>query len=331
MFLRLRIRPNACIVCSQLTAGHCSGAFSEGNQVLISALSSTDFEDDALVDLFVRNENYVLMEAQDANGNRFITKIENDIAVVRLNKQSTEPLAVWSTDTTEPSGGDTVRVIGFGRTMGAVAGSSSPVLLETTATVRNNNICMASSLFIPQQMACAANPTSTTCRGDSGSPYFDTLTNEIVGVVSFGPTACGVGSTRTMTRVSNYDAWIQDKICTVSAVPPTNCPGQTTCGDGICTPNVEDEVSCPQDCTVIEPPTPPEFDGRCQVVDVNDIAVQVGDSVFFSIALQVGESVFCRTQGANGDADLGLVRMYTVMCDETRTKMRRCVYTSKLF
>jgi len=281
-----------------------------GNRVLIGAISATDFLDEALVDLFVGNENYVLLEAQDSNGVRFITKIENDIAVFRLNKQSTEPLAVWSADTTEPSGGDTVRVVGFGRTMGG--GVSSPVLLETTATVRNNNFCMASSLFIPQQMACVSNPTSTTCQGDSGSPYFDTTTNEIVGVVSFGPRSCQIGSTRTLTRVSNYDAWIQDKVCTLSAVPPANCPGQTTCGDGICTPNIENEVSCPQDCTVIEPPTPPEFDGRCQVVDVNDIAVQVGDSVYFGIALQVGESVICRTQGANGDADLGLVRTYTV-------------------
>lgn len=291
---------------SQLTAAHCEGAFAPGNRLLISALSVNDFAETRFVESFVQNEQYNLDEINLGNGRTTIGDISNDIAVILLNQASDEPLTAWSADTNEPSAGDTVRIVGFGRTVGTDQNSASPVLLETTLTVQSNDDC-ADNLFKPNQMACASNPTSLTCNGDSGSPFFDTTTNEIIGVVSFGPTGCPVGEQATMTRVSNYDSWIRDKICTLSRVPPADCPGESICGDGICTPNAETEENCPADCTTPEPPTPPTFDGRCQVVNENDITLAEGESRFFSIDVQAGGTVACRTQGANGDADIGMV------------------------
>jgi len=42
-------------------------------------------------------------------------------------------------------------------------------------------------------------------------------------------------------------------------------------------------------------------------VSQNDVTLATGSSIFFNIELQAGESAACRTQGSNGDADLGMV------------------------
>jgi len=182
---------------SQLTAAHCAGAFALGARLFISALSSTDYAEISFVDAFIQNEGYILVSNEDG----FIADIANDIAVVRLNATSAEPLTVWSNNTNEPNAGDLVRVVGFGRTVRDDSNSSSPVLLETTLTVLGNDVCQQNLLFEPDQMACSSSETSTPCRGDSGSPYFDTTTNAIVGVHSFGTCIVGGRPTRRVSRI----------------------------------------------------------------------------------------------------------------------------------
>lgn len=53
-------------------------------------------------------------------------------------------------------------------------------------------------------MFCAAHPTRSTCRGDSGGPPV------LVGVVSWGKQTCaGDGRPGVYTRIDQYIAWIE--------------------------------------------------------------------------------------------------------------------------
>jgi hypothetical protein len=77
-----------------------------------------------------------------------------------------------------------------------------------------------------QKMMCAGHslPNRDSCYGDSGGPLLDKVTGEQVGIVSFGKGCGDPDFPGVYTRVSKYTSWIHDRICELSAVPPTDCP-----------------------------------------------------------------------------------------------------------
>lgn len=186
------------------------------------------------MDSFVPHENFTTPNGGD------------NIAVIVLNDASSEDLTDWSANTNEPAVGDQVRVVGFGLTDGTDPSSFSPNMLETTLTVISTEECRALveedpdldfDFYMPDQMACARNETSWPCLGDLGGAQFDTLTNDIVGIafnllesedILGNVNLCDEGTPLIMTRVSDYSAWIEDKICELSRQPPDSCPQPPT-------------------------------------------------------------------------------------------------------
>lgn len=302
-----------------LTAGHCIGAFAVGTRVLISAISANDFVDERTIDAIVRHPNYVETYISPEDG---LSDLANDIMLVRLNQRSNEPLATWATDTARPAAGDQVRIVGFGNTINGDDSSGSPVLLEAVVPTLSDAECQAEDpvIYKPATNTCSGGMGTGTCQGDSGSPVFAIGTTEIVGIVSYG-IFCGADP-GFFVRVAAYDAFITDTICTLSREPPAACGG-SVCGDGVCTPGVEDETNCPADCTVPEPPAPPVFDGRCEVGNEINLAGLAGSSELFQIAVAAGENIACQMTGGNGDADLYMVRAKnTKTHDHTRVNLK---------
>ena len=233
----------------QLTAAHCGfiNAIKVKTRVSISATTFDDPRERHEVAQFIPHENY--LSPIEKNGD--LIDVQNDIAVFSLKTESNEPLTSWSTDRSIPRTGDLARIVGFGSIDGNWIFNGGDRLRETTLTVQDNAECIRAynpGLFKADQMACASNPNSTPCVGDSGSPFFDTTSNNIVGILSFSVQKCPIGGKPVMTRVSNYDQWIKEKICLISKFPPGDCTIAATCGDKMCTPNKETTTSCPQDC-----------------------------------------------------------------------------------
>ena len=239
----------------QLTAAHCADAFAATNPVFISRTTPGDPGKSNEVAQFVQHEGYIYKR-----DNRGVPiDIQNDIAVFSLKMESNEPLTAWSRNILEPSVRDEVRIVGFGIIQWNQPLSGADQLRQTTLTVLDNADCSNGntpgfSFFQVGQMACASSSNSSPCSGDSGSPFFDTASNNIVGVLSFSANLCPRGVPIVMMRVSHYDQWIHDQICLISAYPPPSCFIPIECGDTKCTPGKENATTCPEDCPVVKPP-----------------------------------------------------------------------------
>ena len=94
------------------------------------------------------------------------------------------------------------------------ANTMNAVLLRVDLQAMPNTVCQQRAGYGPQKIKdgvfCAANPTRSTCRGDSGGPVI--LTNGtplLVGIVSWGKKACaGDGRPGVYTRIDRYTQWI---------------------------------------------------------------------------------------------------------------------------
>lgn len=95
------------------------------------------------------------------------------------------------------------------------ANATNAVLLRVDLQAMPNPVCQQRPGYGPQKIKdgvfCAAHPTKSTCRGDSGGPVI--LTNGtplLVGVVSWGKKKCaGDGRPGVFTRVDKYLPWIK--------------------------------------------------------------------------------------------------------------------------
>jgi hypothetical protein len=94
------------------------------------------------------------------------------------------------------------------------ANTMNAVLLRVDLQAMPNPVCQQRPGYGPQKIKdtvfCAAHPTKSTCRGDSGGPVI--LTNGtplLVGLVSWGKKACaGDGRPGVYTRIDRYAQWI---------------------------------------------------------------------------------------------------------------------------
>jgi transmembrane protease serine 9 len=96
-------------------------------------------------------------------------------------------------------------------------------LTNVRLTITPNSKCSKSypkSWKLPDSLndtqLCAGDPVMDTCQGDSGGPlenrlfFYDKLIPFVVGITSFGSSACGSKTPSVYTRVSSYISWIKE-------------------------------------------------------------------------------------------------------------------------
>lgn len=159
----------------------------------------------------------------------------NDIAILRLENPITESVS----NINLPTADDllyyqqlaTVTAVGMGNTAyladsateAEIAAATPSNLLAAELTLLSDNECSAlvESLYIngsfPEEKAICATPLagSTVCNGDSGGPltYKDSDgNNQQIGIVSYGPSGCGVRAPSVYTEIYAYKDWIQNKL-----------------------------------------------------------------------------------------------------------------------
>ncbi|XP_019870922.1 CLIP domain-containing serine protease HP8-like [Aethina tumida] len=154
---------------------------------------------------------------------------ENDIALLRLVKPAVyseyvRPICLPTTaaELSKDYTSKNVYVAGWGKTENR---SESNIKLKLMVPVRSPQDCTstyrkANVNLSPQNQICAGGiKGKDSCRGDSGGPLMSLEANEgsinwfSIGVVSFGPTPCGMENwPGVYTNVANYVRWIVGKL-----------------------------------------------------------------------------------------------------------------------
>ena len=149
---------------------------------------------------------------------------ENDFALIRLNSRVTNvsPVIVDETNLSGSyaNGKANLWPIGFGATRSDGSRTSSRLKHVETKYVSNANCNSKYSGGIYASMMCSADPGQDACQGDSGGPLFDSDSNTLVGVVSWGEGCADARYPGVYSRISNqWDAWIKPTICANHSYP----------------------------------------------------------------------------------------------------------------
>lgn len=125
-------------------------------------------------------------------------------------------------DSLKLSGGSLLTIIGWPRT--GLRGPRPEILQHGDVELITNDQCNGAhtKIDILSDMMCAGGNTVDACEGDSGGPLLfldapggnitagDASLDFVVGIVSFGPDACGtIGLPGVYTRVSCFSDWIK--------------------------------------------------------------------------------------------------------------------------
>lgn len=163
-----------------LTAAHCA---TDGNtQVLIGRHNLSSLE-----------EKYetIPVEYEVIHPGYVGSTLENDIMVLKLERESTYAPVAYDKGNANVSSGVEVSTMGWGRI--SYGGNSSDILLETEVDVKCNCECNRRNVYngkVTDDMVCASRPGKDSCQGDSGGPLIikgnDTATDTVVGIVSWG-------------------------------------------------------------------------------------------------------------------------------------------------
>ncbi|EGF92637.1 trypsin family protein [Asticcacaulis biprosthecium C19] len=171
---------------------------------------------------------------------------DNDIAIIQVDRDWTGPVAALSLAAdTDPDSGLTA-VAGLGTTEsestqmfrardGVQFAARAGRLLEAFMPIVDGGLCSegrkgTGGVIGPRQVcagwvkAAASQAIGDACGGDSGGPlmaYDGARRPYQIGVVSWGPSPCGIaGEPGIYTRVSAYAGWIRSVVPTVAAARP---------------------------------------------------------------------------------------------------------------
>ncbi|KAI1926156.1 hypothetical protein LOZ58_000941 [Ophidiomyces ophidiicola] len=114
----------------------------------------------------------------------------------------------------DPAPGSRGTVAGWGLTS-SQAKENSEDLNFVTVPIVNRTQCQqiyGGKYTITGEMFCAGENMKDSCRQDSGGPIHDTITNEQMGIVSFGEGCGETGHPGVYTRVGYYKDWIMSNL-----------------------------------------------------------------------------------------------------------------------
>jgi secreted trypsin-like serine protease len=204
-----------------LTAAHCQGAFVlKGAMIGGLLLNGTDPD---MVYSTAANEYYHSQYNESMN-------LMNDIMLVKLSNPVTDdiPLIPYNTNVSLPGRLELVTILGYGLTA-ETNSTASATLLDATLNVVPYEYCKHLFQYLDNdRMICAGVPDGSkdACQGDSGGPLIidSSDVDSSSAAIQIGITSFGIGCGRpdmpaVYTRVSYYQNWIIDGICTVSSVP----------------------------------------------------------------------------------------------------------------
>lgn len=146
--------------------------------------------------------------------------LSNDIMLLKLAYAPTPATpAVRATASDDPVAGNLATLIGWGLTMPGDDAFSSRILKLAALDVIDQTGCeeewatLEGVDFVSGSQICAIHYDSgdgarQACNGDSGGPLL--YAGKVVGIVSFGYTGCWDLAPNVFTRVSAYNAWIDD-------------------------------------------------------------------------------------------------------------------------
>ncbi|KAL7025797.1 hypothetical protein ACKWTF_013639 [Chironomus riparius] len=152
------------------------------------------------------------------NYNQRAINRRNDIGLVRLRKavrfsRMVRPICLPAADLPPLKAGNTVYIVGFGRTLAA---RRSTIKQKLAIPIYDHEICkrkfLSKKVIIHDEQLCAGGEFSKdACDGDSGGPLQRFHNTWIVeGIVSFGY-LCGLEDWPAIyTKVSSYRSWIED-------------------------------------------------------------------------------------------------------------------------
>jgi len=145
----------------------------------------------------------------------------NDIALLQLSTAVTSSTAKWipwQTDTTEPAAGTTGTVSGWGTVTLDESIYRNDLQGATVKVLESpgDDLCGAWDNYSATEKLCVGGERNVgACTGDSGGPLAINLGyTHLVGIASYGADdeCADVTYPNVMTRVSNYDAWLQSHI-----------------------------------------------------------------------------------------------------------------------
>lgn len=244
-----------------MTAKHC--VFNETSSGTFTAISPSDlyvFVGSNVNDRSGIEDYSVVTDVITTPGDEVDVDVNNgdDIAIVLLPRDL--GLTPYATATSGPSTGDSVTVVGYGRTM-----TGTP--RDDDSGVKYRGETEVSGVYYGLVETYGG---SWTCQGDSGGPLFDS-SNTVVGITSFGLGHDCYNSTSYFTRVSRHAEMIADAAtyappCTATTErcdgTDNDCDGETDegctilgdacssddeCADGQCA-SVHGRRVCVRDC-----------------------------------------------------------------------------------
>jgi secreted trypsin-like serine protease len=215
-----------------LTAAHCVDGSTSGIGAMIGALQSP-----------YTSSNGGQAPAQYRSGVRvfkhpnYVPGPEiNDFALIRLNSRvSIQPVNVDQDNLSGSyaNGKHNLWPIGFGTTNENTDAYTSRLMHVETKYVDNSRCnSMYGASRIKTNMMCTADPGQDACYGDSGGPLFDSDSNTVVGVVSWGDGCADSRYPGVYSRISDqWDAWIKPTICANHSNPKPDFCQFTSSGD----------------------------------------------------------------------------------------------------
>ena len=203
-----------------LTAAHCidQGMVDAGYQVRLGVIDIS--KRDGIVyniDRIVRHSQY---NAENSNADLSPNLFANDIALIRIspvaNAVAPDPTRIRPIPINRQPLGSTalLSAFGWGVTGKGEANAASASLLRVDLQLMDTPICQQRKGYGPKRIQgnviCAAHPSQSTCRGDSGGPLIRTNgAPNLVGLVSWGAKDCaGDGKPGVYTRIDRYAGWI---------------------------------------------------------------------------------------------------------------------------
>lgn len=199
-----------------MTAAHCKNSFA-GRKVVVGMYDYLDM---------MKMKKYKVERIVTPPGHSSLYH-GKDILLLKLSSpvKGIKPVK-WANASRPLVTGEKLTVIGFGTTAHGAIPHMPRTLQEADVNAISDDVCTKQygSKFDKTDMFCAGVPNGgrDACQGDSGGPILAADGTQM-GIVSWGRGCGRPNSYGVYTRVSLFDSFIRDTICSCSANKPDYC------------------------------------------------------------------------------------------------------------